>query len=506
MAHKSRLSAPTRAAASDRALTGIAGLDAILGGGLPTNHLYLIDGEPGAGKTTLALQFLLEGARNGEKGLYVTLSESAAELRGVAESHGWDVGAIELYELMAAGVAAEEYTIFHPAEVELQETVSEVLAAVERTNPTRVVFDSLSEMRLLAREPLRFRRQILSLKQFFAGRECTVLLLDDRSAPEGDIQLHSLAHGVIALEHLAMEYGSERRRLQVAKLRGVHFRGGYHDFRICTGGIEVYPRVRSSQPALPPAVESVTSNSAALDELLGGGLDRGTSTLIMGAAGTGKTVLTVQYMIAAVQRGARVRLFMFDERVHTFRARAKGLGIDLSDAIADGRLSIMQIEPASMSPGEFANEVVRAVERDDVSMIVIDSVNGYMNAMPDERLLGVQLHELLSFLANHGVTSILTLVQRGVFGGPVDEVADVSYLADTVVLLRYFEYQGAVRGAISVVKKRSGPHEHTIRECRVAQGGLEVGAPLSAFRGVLTGVPEYTGQGAPLMQGETEGS
>jgi circadian clock protein KaiC len=499
MADKSRSSAPGRSPSTGRALTGIRGLDSILGGGLPPNHLYLIDGEPGAGKTTLALQFLLEGARNGEKGLYVTLSESASELQGVAESHGWDIGSIELFELMAAGAPAEEYTIFHPAEVELQETVSEVLAAVERANPTRIVFDSLSEMRLLAREPLRFRRQILALKQFFAGRQCTVLLLDDRSAPEGDIQLHSLAHGVIALEHLATEYGSERRRVQVTKLRGVRFRGGYHDFRICTGGIEVYPRVRSTHPASPPPIEQVSSNSPALDALLGGGLDRGTSTLIMGAAGTGKTVLTVQYMVAAVQRGARVRLFMFDERVHTFRARAEGLGIDLSDAIASGRLSIIQIEPASMSPGEFANEVVRAVERDGVSMIVIDSVNGYMNAMPDERLLGVQLHELLSFLANHGVTSILTLVQRGVFGGPVDEVADVSYLADTVVLLRYFEYQGAVRGAISVVKKRSGAHEHTIRECRVGQGGLDVGAPLSAFRGVLTGVPEYTGQGAPLM-------
>src|SRR5215218_7105527 len=296
MAHKPRIPAPTRAASSDRALTGIAGLDAILGGGLPTNHLYLIDGEPGAGKTTLALQFLLEGARNGEKGLYVTLSESASELRGVADSHGWDIGAIEVFELMAAGAAAEEYTIFHPAEVELQETVGEVLAAVERTNPTRIVFDSLSEMRLLAREPLRFRRQILALKQFFAGRQCTVLLLDDRSAPDGDIQLHSLAHGVIALEHLAMEYGSERRRVQVIKLRGVHFRGGYHDFRICTGGIEVYPRVRSTQPTSSPPTGAVMSNSAALDELLGGGLDRGTSTLIMGAAGTGKTVLTVQYM------------------------------------------------------------------------------------------------------------------------------------------------------------------------------------------------------------------
>jgi circadian clock protein KaiC len=342
------------------------------------------------------------------------------------------------------------------------------------------------------------------LKQFFAGRRCTVLLLDDRSSPEGDIQLHSLAHGVIALEHLAMEYGAERRRMQITKLRGVHFRGGFHDFRICTGGIEVYPRVRTTTDSPPPPTETVTSNSPAVDALLGGGLARGTSTLIMGAAGTGKTVLTLQYLHAAVQRGARVRLFMFDERIHTFRARAEGLGIDLSDALTDGRMSIVQIEPTAMSPGEFASEVVRSVERDGISMIAIDSVNGYMNAMPDERLLGVQLHELLSFLANKGVTSILTLVQRGVFGGTVEEEADVSYLADTVVLLRYFEYQGAVRGAISVVKKRSGPHEHTIRECRVGAGGLEVGAPLSDFRGVLTGVPEYTGQIAPLMQGEPD--
>jgi circadian clock protein KaiC len=487
--------------AGERALTGIAGLDAILGGGLPTNHLYLVDGEPGTGKTTLALQFLLEGARRGEKGLYVTLSESASELRSVAESHGWDLDGIELFELTADGAAAAEYTIFHPAEVELQETVGEVLAAVERVDPARVVFDSLSEMRLLAREPLRFRRQILSLKQFFAGRRCTILLLDDQSAPAGDVQLHSLAHGVVSLEHLAMEYGAERRRMQVTKLRGVRFRGGYHDFRICTGGIEIYPRIRSSHLAAPSPEESITSNSTALDELLGGGLGRGTSTLIMGAAGTGKTVLTMQYLSAAVQRGARVRLYMFDERIHTFRARAEGLGIDLSTALADGRLSLVQIEPTSMSPGEFANEVVRAVERDGVSMIAIDSVNGYINAMPAERLLGVQLHELLSFLANNGVTSILTLVQHGVFGGPIEGEADVSYLADTVVLLRYFEFQGAVRGAISVVKKRSGPHEHTIRECRVGRGGLEVGAPLSEFRGVLTGVPEYTGESAPLMPG-----
>jgi circadian clock protein KaiC len=489
-----------------RASTGVPGLDEILGGGLPTNHLYLLDGEPGTGKTTLALQFLLEGARHGERGLYVTLSESSLELEGVAQSHGWTLDGVEVFELSTADApTVDEYTLFHPAEVELQETVGEVLKAVREANPSRVVFDSLSEMRLLARDPLRFRRQILALKQFFAGRQCTVLLLDDKSAPEGDMQLHSLAHGVIALEHLAMEYGAERRRLQVTKLRGARFWGGYHDFRICTGGIAVYPRIRRGGPQSEARTETLESGSGALDALLGGGLTRGTSTLITGAAGTGKTVLTVQYVCAAVERGERVRLFMFDERLTTFRMRAEGLGMDLSAPLEDGRLSIMQIEPTQMSPGEFANEVVRAVERDGVTMLAIDSINGYMNAMPSERLLGVQLHELLSYLADRGVTSILTLVQHGIFGGPVDEAAEVSYLADTVILLRYFEFQGAVRGAISVVKKRSGAHEHTIRECRVEKGGLHVGVPLIDFQGVLTGVPRYTGAGEPLMHGGASG-
>jgi circadian clock protein KaiC len=411
-----------------------------------------------------------------------------------------------VFELSTADApTVDEYTLFHPAEVELQETVGEVLKAVREANPSRVVFDSLSEMRLLARDPLRFRRQILALKQFFAGRQCTVLLLDDKSAPEGDMQLHSLAHGVIALEHLAMEYGAERRRLQVTKLRGARFWGGYHDFRICTGGIAVYPRIRRGGPQSEARTETLESGSGALDALLGGGLTRGTSTLITGAAGTGKTVLTVQYVCAAVERGERVRLFMFDERLTTFRMRAEGLGMDLSAPLEDGRLSIVQIEPTQMSPGEYANEVVRAVERDGVTMLAIDSINGYMNAMPSERLLGVQLHELLSYLADRGVTSILTLVQHGIFGGPVDEAAEVSYLADTVILLRYFEFQGAVRGAISVVKKRSGAHEHTIRECRVEKGGLHVGVPLIDFQGVLTGVPRYTGAGEPLMHGGASG-
>ena len=482
-----------------RASTGVAGLDDILGGGLPTNHVYLVDGEPGTGKTTLALQFLLEGRRQGERGLYVTLSENQTELNGVAASHGWSLDGIDVFELSTEIAVEDDYTLFHPAEVELQQTMGAVLHAVESHDPKRVVFDSLSEMRLLARDPLRFRRQILSLKHFFANREATVLLLDDKSSPEGDMQLHSLAHGVIVLEHIALDYGAERRRLQVTKLRGTRFRGGYHDFRVRTGGLVVFPRIRSSAPPTSREATEMKSDDPGLDELLGGGLTRGTSTLVTGAAGTGKTVLTLQYVKAAVERGERVRMYLFDERVTTFRLRARGLDIAMDAPMADGRLAVVQIEPTEMSPGEFANEVVQAVERDGVQLVVLDSVNGFMNAMPAERLLGVQLHEMLTFLANKGVSIIMTLVQRGVFGAPVDEAAEVSYLADTVVLLRYFEFQGSVRQAISVVKKRSGNHEHTIRECRVESGGLKVGAPLRDFQGVLTGVPQYSGTQAPLL-------
>ena len=495
--------AATRSAPPEqpRARTGLDGLDEVLGGGLPRDHIYLLDGEPGTGKTTLALQYLLEGVKEGERGLYVTLSESEAELTEVARSHGWTLDNVTVFELTAEAAEAgdEDYTIFHPAEVELRQTLAAVFEIVERVKPTRLVIDSLSEMRLLARDALRFRRQILSLKQFFAGRECTVLLLDDKSAPAGDMQLHSLAHGVIMLEHIALEYGAERRRLQVTKLRGVRFRGGYHDFRIRTGGIQVFQRIRTAATTRLATDGVMLSGNPRLEALLGGGITRGTSTLVTGAAGTGKTVMCVQYMRAAVERGETVSAFMFDERLSTFRLRAEALGFRLDEAMKDGRLRIHQIEPTEMSPGEFANVVADAVQNKGSSVIVIDSINGYMNAMPSERLLGIQLHELLSFLSNHGVTSILTLVQHGVFGGPVDEEAEVSYLADTVVLLRYFEYQGSVRNAISVVKKRSGPHEKTIREFRIGEGGLAVGEPLEQFQGVLTGVPRYEGAREPLM-------
>jgi len=386
--------------------------------------------------------------------------------------------------------------------VELQEVIDRMFGAVERSGARLVVLDSLSEMRLLARDPLRFRRQILALKQYFSERDCTVLLLDDKTAPEGDLQLHSLAHGVIQLEHIALEYGAERRRLQVLKLRGRRFLGGYHDFRIRTGGLAVYPRIQRQDSASTELTgQPLASGSGELDTLLGGGLPRGTSILVTGPAGTGKSVLATQYACAAATRGEKVRFYLFDERLGTFALRAEGLGMDIREFVADGRLTLCQVEPTEWSPGEFAHDVVRAVEDDGAQIVVIDSINGYLQSMPEERLLPVQIHELLSYLASRGVTSVLTLVQRGIFGSPVDEAADVSYLADSVVLLRYFEVRGTVRQAISVVKKRSGNHERTIRECRVAKGGLRVGPPLQEFQGVLTGVPSYVGADEPLMHG-----
>jgi circadian clock protein KaiC len=487
----------------ERASTGIDGLDAVLGGGLPRDRLYLIDGEPGSGKTTLALQFLLAGRDAGERCLYVTLSETIDELRAAADSHGWTLDGLDIVELSAtqAQAAEDDYTLFHPAEVELQQTIGVVLEAAEQHTPSRMVFDSLSELRMLARDPLRFRRQILALKQFFVGRGCTVLVLDDRTAPEGDLQLQSIAHGVIALEHMPMEYGAERRRIHVRKLRGTRFRGGFHDFRIATGGLEVFPRLKQGATVLQEqdCAQVLVSRSAELDLLLGGGLPCGTSALITGAAGTGKSVLCMQYARAAVTAGQRARIYMFDERIATARARAHGLGIDDEAALADGRLTLRQIEPTEKSPGEFAADVVRAVDEDGVQLIVIDSLNGYMQAMPNERMLTVQVHELLTFLNSRGVTMIMTLVQRGIFGSPIDEAVDVSYLADTVILLRYFEFGGRVRQAMSVVKKRTGTHERSVREYRMGPGGLRVGAPLTEFRGVLTGVPEFVGGEATLM-------
>jgi circadian clock protein KaiC len=487
------------------ARTGIFGLDQILNGGLPRDHIYLVDGEPGTGKTTLGLQFLLEGVALGEQGLYITLSESRLELTEVARSHGWSLDGIEIFELSNEETRAVEegYTLFHPAEVELQQTMDVIISAVRDLNPTRVVFDSLSEMRLLAREPLRFRRQILAMKQFFAGRRTTVLLLDDKTSPNDDLQLHSLAHGVIVLEHLALEHGADRRRLHVTKIRGAQFRGGFHDFRISKGGLQVYPRILHGTPRRDLSDRAFSSGSDRMDQLLGGGLTAGTSLLITGAAGTGKSVLCTQYAHAAVNRGERVLFYLFDERLSTFRFRSKSLDMEFDDAIESGQIRMQQIEPTDLSPGEFAGQIVNAVDRDKISLVIIDSISGYLQSMPEERLLPLQVHELLSYLSDHGVSCIMTLVHRGIFGAPVDETAEVSYLADTVILMRYFEFNGRVRQAISVVKKRSGDHERTIRECKISSGGLNLGEPLREFQGVLTGVPTYVGGSVPLMDNKT---
>ena len=479
--------------------TGTPGLDDILGGGLTPHRLYLVEGDPGSGKTTLALRFLLAGAARGERGLYVTLSETREELDGVARSHGWSLDPVAVCELIPSedSLLPDAHTrMFHPSEVELTETTAAVLAEVERTKPARLAFDSLSEMRLLAQNPLRYRRQILALKQFFTGRSCTVLLLDDRTSEAGDLQLQSLAHGVVALEQLAPEYGAERRRLRVVKMRGKPFRGGFHDFAIRRGGLDVFPRLVAAEHRRPFPAGHLASGVPALDALLGGGLDRGTSALLMGPAGSGKSSIALQYAAAAAGRGERAAVFTFDESLTTLLARSAGLGIDLKGAVESGRVSVQQVDPAELSPGEFGHRVRQAVERDGASVVVIDSLNGYLHAMPEERFLTIQLHELLTYLGQQGVVTFLVVAQHGLLGTGMHAPVDASYLADSVVLLRYFEAAGRLRRAISVVKKRSGPHEATLRELRLGAAGIWVGEPLADFHGVLTGTPTYLTPGA----------
>ena len=485
---------------------GVQGLDFVLGGGLPTNRVYLVEGNPGTGKTTLALQFLLEGITRGEKTLYVTLAESRHELETVAASHGWDLSGLEIFELTPPDEVLHpetQYTVFHPSDVELDQTAHRIYQAVEQLQPTRVVIDSLSEMRILAQDPLRLRRQVLALKHFFTGRGTTVLLLDDLRSDDSELHFASIVHGVIRLQQLALEYGAERRRLRVTKLRGQRFRGGYHDFSIQTGGVCVYPRLIAAEHEHVPAEGVLSSGNAEIDRLLGGGLDQGSCTLLLGPAGVGKTVLTTEFALAAAHRGESVRFFLFDERFRAFMTRAKGLGLDVGAAIDAGNLRVQQLDPAEVSPGQFAQLVVDAVEVEGVRMVVIDSLTGYMNAMPEERLLQIHLHELFSYLGQRGVTTLLTLAQHGPFAH-ASQGADVSYMADSMVLLRYFEAFGEVRQAISVLKKRSGAHEQTIREFRIRPGGLAVGEPLRAFQGVLTGVPGYLGSEEPLLDRSDE--
>jgi circadian clock protein KaiC len=486
--------------------TGIEGLDDVLGGGLTPNRLYLLEGVPGSGKTTLALQFLLEGARRGEPVLYVTLSESEEELRGVAASHGWSLDGITIRELVASEESLrpeDQYTMFHPSEIELSETTKTILADVERIQPTRVVFDSLSEFRLLAANPLRYRRQILALKQFFSGRRCTVLLLDDMTSTDHDLQVQSIAHGALRLEQLYPEYGAERRRLIVIKYRGVAFRGGYHDYVIRQGGLTVFPRLIAGEHRPAPTLVKLTSGIAELDALLGGGIEQGTSTLIVGAAGTGKSSLATQFVAAAAARGQRASLFIFDESINTLLTRSAGLGISLRNYLDDGHVTVQQVDPAELSPGEFAHAIRQAAERQRASIVVIDSLNGYLNAMPEEHFLVIQLHELLTYLGQAGVATILIGAHQGLIGSQMTTPVDASYLADAVILTRYFETQGEIRQAISVVKKRGGAHERTIREFRLEGGRISVGPPLRDFRGVLTGVPIMENEIGSLRERKT---
>lgn len=484
--------------------TGSAGLDDILGGGLDADRVYLIEGRPGSGKTTLALQFLLEGVRQGEPCLYITLSESERELRAVVARHGWSLAGIEIFELVQPDASLDpdqELTLFHPAEMELSETTKHILDRVAAINPKRVVFDSLSEMRLLSQNSLRYRRQILALKNFFAGRRCTVLLLDDLSSSSNDLQLHSIAHGVITLEQLALDYGAERRRLRVIKMRGMKFRGGYHDFTIETGGLAIYPRLVAAEHHKAFLGELTSTGSAEFDALLGGGIERGTSLLLIGGAGVGKSSIALTCGMAAAARGEKVGIFAFDEGLGTVFARATGLGMPLQKHVGSGNVCVQQIDPAELSPGEFAHIVRLSVQRDGVRVVIIDSLNGYMNAMPEERFLVLQMHELLSTLNQLGVITILILAQHGLMG-PMQTPLDISYLSDAVVMLRYFEAEGRVRRAISVVKKRSGLHEDAIREFRLTPEGVKVGPPLTQFHGILSGVPTYSGGAIPLLSTE----
>ena len=491
-----------------KAATGIAGLDDVLRGGLPANRVYLIQGDPGSGKTTLGLQFLLEGRRIGEVGMYVSLSETRDEITGVARSHGWSLDGIQLFEMqeVAPQLSEEaENTLFEPSEIELREIMQRLLGEIDRSKASRVVFDSLSELRLLAQHPLRYRRQILMLKQFFVGRQCTVLFLDDRTAPEDDRQLQSIAHGVILLEQHASDYGNERRRLRAVKVRGLQPRGGYHELTIVKGGLRVFPRLVASEQPTKFDQTTLPSGVPDLDALLGGGIDRGTATLVIGPAGSGKSTLALRYALSAVARGEHVSIFAFDERIQTLHLRARGLGLDLEGAIASGRLFIKQIDPAEMGPGEFVASVNEAALQAKTNVIIIDSLNGYLNAMPEERALALQLHELLTVLGQRGVSTFLLMAQHGILGPAMVSPIDVSYLADTVVMLRYFEAEGAIRKAISVVKKRSGVHEETIREYRMGPpDGVSVGKPLTGFRGVLTGVPSYLG-GTEALASEKPG-
>jgi circadian clock protein KaiC len=493
-----------------RVQTGISGLDEVMGGGLPSGHLYLIEGDPGAGKTTFSLQFLLQARKRGEPVLYITLSESIRELQAIAKSHGWSLDGIDLFEIMPSPESLlpdDQYTVFHPGDVELGETFKRIFDQVDAVKPARLVLDSLSEIRLLARDLSRYRRQILGLKQFFATRHCTALLLDDRpTGGRSDFTVMSTVHGAFSLERYPREFGAIRRRMQILKLRGIQFVNGFHDYEIKTGGLVVFPRLAATnhRPAEPEA--GSVSGVEGIDRLLGGGLDRGTSTLIIGAAGSGKSSIAIQYAAAASERGDKALVFTFEEGLTTLFRRSQGLGLNLKQYIDRGLLRIRQLDPAELSSGEFVHEIRTAVEEQQVRVLVLDSVNGFLNATPGEQFLLAQLHEMLSYLNERGVVTILVMAQYGILGSSMSSPADISYLADTVILLRFFEAGGKVRKAISVVKRRSGGHEDTVRELRIGPDRITVGEPLTDFQGVLSGTPMYVGQIENLMRAENDAS
>lgn len=476
--------------------TGVAGLDQVLAGGLPKNRLYLVEGGAGAGKTTLALQFLVEGVRRKEPVLYVVTAETKDEVEQAAVSHGWTFDGVEVVELQAPAAGAdgdEQYTVFHPSEVQLDEVTKLLLDAVDRVKPARVVIDSITGLRLLAQTPARYRQQILLLKRALARHGCTALLLDDLAEHTRDLQLRSVVHGIVSLYRVPPKYGAVRRQLEVAKLRGVDYRGGFHDFTIRPGGLAVFPRIVTAEHHAAYAPEITPSGLAGLDAMLGGGLSRGTNTVIMGPAGVGKSSLTTRYAVAACERGEHAAVYTFDETLENYVARSEGLGLDVRTHLASGKLDVRQVDPAEQSAGEFIHDLRAAVEERNTRLVVIDSLNGFLHALPDKELLAVQLHELLTYLNQRGVLSLLVMAQHGLLGDALQSPEDVSYLADAVLLLRYFEAAGVVRQAISVFMKRTGSHERAIREFTLG-GGLKVGDALHDFQGVLTGVPHYVGE------------
>jgi len=486
---------------AEQASTGIPGLDDILAGGLARDRLYLLEGSPGTGKTTAALSFLRAGAHAGERTLYITLSETETELRDTAHSHGWDLDGIEIFELVPPESLLDEQqqqSLLYSSDLELGETTRMIFQAVEGLRPARVVIDSLSEIRLLAQSSLRYRRQVLALKHYFAKHNATVLLLDDLTTEALDKTVHSVAHAVIRLEELAPEYGAERRRVRIVKYRGRRFRGGYHDFTIKTGGLDIYPRLVSSEHKTAFNRDPLPSGVAGLDELMGGGVERGSSCLILGPAGTGKSLLAIYFVLSAIKRGERAAFYAFDEEIGLLIDRTRAFGIDLQKLVESGDLLLQQVDAAELSPGEFTTMVRDCVDKSNIRTVVVDSLNGYQAAMPEEQFLILHIHELLQYLNRQGATTFLTVAQHGLVG-EMKAPVDVTYLADTVLLLRYFEAAGDVRRAMSVIKKRSGGHEKTIREFEIGAEGLSVGPPLTQFQGVLRGVPNFVGPGAGLM-------